>query len=109
MSLRAAKGERKALTRDKEVGGGLTVGRLVPHVDEVLPRPVRGTEVNLLSLVDDADLVEDLVQLLACLVDGDDTGLTADVGRDADGLDELECSRSIETSSRAFFIKKNHD
>ena len=96
----------KILTGDEEIGRGLAVSRLVPHVNEVLPRPVRRTEVNLLALVDDADLVEDLVQLLACLVNGDDTGLTADVGRDADGLDELECSRSIETSSRAFFIKK---
>ena len=89
----------KVRTRNEEVGGGLAVGRLVPHVNEVLACLARRAVIDLFTLIDDADLVEDLVQLLARLVNRDDAGLPADVGGDADGLDELECSRSARIAS----------
>ena len=74
----------------------MTVGRLVSHVDEVLPGLVGRSEVNLLALVDHADLVEDLVELLASLVDRNDSRLTANVGGNAQSLHELESSRRTE-------------
>ena len=85
-----------ALTCDEEVGGRLTVSGLVPHVDEVLARLVGGTVVDLLALVDHADLVEDLVELLASLVDRNDSRLTANVGGNAQSLHELEGRRRTE-------------
>ncbi len=78
------------LTRDEEVGGSLPVGRLVAHIDEVLARLVRRSEVHLLTLIDNANLVEVLVQLLARLVDGDDGGLPGNVRGNAERLDKLE-------------------
>ena len=68
----------------------MAVSRLVPHVNEVLPCPVRRTEVHLLALVDDADLVKDLVQLLASLVYSKDSRLPCNVGGDTERLNELE-------------------
>ena len=85
-----------ALTCDEEVGSRLTVSGLVTHVDEVLARLVGGTVVDLLALVDNADLVEDLVELLASLVDRNDSRLTANVGGNAQGLHELEGRRCTE-------------
>ena len=77
-------------TSNEEISGGLTVGRLVAHVDKVLTSLVRRTEVDLSTLVYDTDLVEVLVQLLARLIDGDDGRLSRNVGGYAKRLDELE-------------------
>ena len=74
----------------------MTVGGLVPHVDEVLLRLVRRAEIDLLALVDHADLVEDLVELLAGLVDRDNGRLTADIGGNAQSLHELKSRRRTE-------------
>lgn len=101
---------------DEEVGGGLAVLGGVAHVGEVLARGGRGAEEREVPLVDDAylraeraesrcvswslnkkkrkrggaHLIKMLVQRLAGLVERDDGGLVRDVGRDAQGLDELE-------------------
>jgi hypothetical protein len=42
-----------------------------------------------------------LVELLAGLVDGDDSGETHGIGGDTEGLDELESGRPVETTGRA--------
>ena len=82
------------LTCDEEVGSRLTVGGLIPHVDEVLARLVGGAVVDLLALVDHADLVEVLIELLSRLVDRDDSRLTENVRGYPQGLHELKGSRS---------------
>ena len=78
------------LTRNEEVGGGLPIGRLVAHVDEVLTGLVRRAKVDLLALIDEADFVEVLVQLLASLVYSKDSRLPCNVGGDTERLNELE-------------------
>lgn len=57
---------------DEEVGGGLAVGGLVAHVDEVLPGLVGGAKVRHASLVDDGDFIEEVVYVFGGLVDRDD-------------------------------------
>ena len=83
---------------DEEVGRRLTVGGLVPHVDEVLARTVGRPEVGHFALVDDGDLVEELVERLASLVDGDDGGVREEVGARAEGADVFEGGGGVEAA-----------
>ena len=80
-----------ALTCDEEVGSRLTVGGLVPHVDKILPCPVRRPKICHLTIVDDADLVEYLIELFARLVERDDGGNAANVRAKPERANELEC------------------
>ena len=67
----------------------------------MLPCLVSGAKIRHAALIDDANLVKVLVQRLPSLVDGNDGSRVEDVGRDAQGLDKLESSARVETSSRA--------
>ena len=86
-------GRRRRLTCHEEVGRRLAVRGLVAHVDEVLARLVRWAEVRHLAIVKDTDLVEEVVETLAGLVNRDDRCGPCKVGRDAECLAELESSR----------------
>ena len=78
------------LTGHKEIRSRLPVVRLVSHVDEILPRAICGPEVRHAALVDHADLVEVLIQLLSCLIDRDYRRLPTDVGGDTQCLDKFQ-------------------
>lgn len=86
---------------DEEVGSGLSVRGLVSHVDEVLARLVGGAVVCHLALVDDTHFIEQCIERLGRLVDGDNCGDASDVGRDSEGAHELQGSRRVETAGRA--------
>ena len=85
----------RARTRHEEIGGGLSVRGLVAHIDEILSRATGRSEVGHSALVDHTHFVEELVQGLAGLVDGDNRRHPAKLGRDPEGSDELEgCRRA---------------
>lgn len=81
---------KEILTRDKEVGRGLPVRRLVTHVDEILPGTVRRAEVRHPTLIDHTNLVEKLIERLSGLVNGDDRRKTANVSSETEGLHEFQ-------------------
>lgn len=68
---------------NQEIGGGLTIGGFVSHIHKVFLGSIGRTEICQLALVNDSDLVENLVQVLAGLINGDDGGKTIDIGGNA--------------------------
>ena len=56
-------------TSHEEICSRLTVGGFVPKVDEILARLLGRSKVCHLTLVDDANLVEEIVERLSGLVD----------------------------------------
>lgn len=89
---------------DEEVGRGLSVRGLVSHVDEVLPSVFGGPEVRHLALVEHANLIEKLVQRLACLVNSNDGCHMSNVGGQPEGADEFKCCRRA-TSGVSVYIR----
>ena len=83
---------------DQEVRSRLSIGRLVSHVDEVFPghrcRPV----VDHSTFIDDTNFIEQVVCALRTLVNRHRRRDPGDIGPDAEGLDELEGGRRIQTS-----------
>ena len=75
--------------RDQEIRSRLPIHGYVSHVDEVLPGVVRRPEVYHPPFVDEADLVKDVVERFAGLVDGDDSRLVEVVRRNPQGTDEF--------------------
>ena len=94
---------------DKEVWGGLAIGGLISHVDEVFASKRSRTVVDHPTFVDDTDLVEEVIYVLGGLVDGGDCRYFGDIGGDPKGLNEFECCGGIKTSSRAAKTSQRHE
>ena len=57
------------------------------------------TEIDLSALIDNDDLVEEGVDALTGLVEGDEGGLAEDVGHDPQRLDEIQGGTGVQASS----------
>ena len=72
------------------VGGTLTGKGLVTEAFEVGTSFRGRSGVNLAALVDDDDLVEEVVDTLTALVEGDESRLAESAGHDPQGLDQIQ-------------------
>ena len=80
------------------VGGTLTGKRLVTEGLEVRTSFRSRSKIDLAALIDHEDLVEEVVDTLTGLVEGDESGLAEDVCHDSQGLDEIECGTGIQST-----------
>jgi hypothetical protein len=74
--------------RYKEIGRRLSVGGLIPHVDEVLSCFISWPEIRHSPFVYDANLVEQLVKCLSGLVNGNNGSHTIHICSDPEGTDK---------------------
>src|SRR4051812_46184668 len=81
--------------RSKEVGGGLTWWAIPAHSFEVWLGSSRRSKVDLPALIKYDDLVEDFVNCLRRLVDGNSMRGPDDVSTCSQSTDELECGCRI--------------
>ena len=83
----------------QEVGRGLARGRVEAEVDKVLSGFGCRALVQHAAFVDDEDLVHQLVDTLARLVQCGDGSTVADVGHNTEGAGIVEGCRSIKSAS----------
>ncbi|KAI6774916.1 hypothetical protein HG530_001674 [Fusarium avenaceum] len=81
----------------KEIGRGPSLGTIEAEVEEVLLRILRATVVQTLALVDKEDFVDEVVELLAGLVQGYRGGGVGHVGHCPDGPDVLDGRAGVKT------------
>lgn len=96
-------------TSHEEICSRLTVGGFVPKVDEILARLLGRSKVCHLTLVDDANLVEEIVERLSGLVDGDDRRHPGHIGSNTKRLDELESGRSTDRGVSDCSVTTNNE
>ena len=82
----------------QKVGGGLAIRTVEAHVEEVLLRAAGVSKVDLAALVQHDGLVEDVVDGLAGLVDGDDGSGSRVLRRQAERLYEFQGRSAVETT-----------
>ncbi|KAH3686737.1 hypothetical protein WICPIJ_002280 [Wickerhamomyces pijperi] len=82
----------------QEIGSGLSVWTVVTHVNEELLSLVDITKEDLVTIVQQGDLVEQVVGILGTLVDSNQGGRVHDIGRGSQSTDEFQSSGSIQTS-----------
>jgi len=87
-------------TTGQEIGSSLTGLVLPSETEHVFTSSVGRSKVDLLTLVDQEDLVELLVDTFTSLVQGDERGHFGDIGQGPDALGVIERGRGIETTRR---------
>jgi hypothetical protein len=73
----------------------------VAHVDEVLPCRICRAEIDHSTFVDQANLVEEPVERLSCLVNRDDGRQPADIRRDSQRANVFDSGRRVKSTGRA--------
>lgn len=68
--------------RNKEIGRRLSVGRLISHVDEVLPCSISWPKVCHSPFIYDANLIEKFIERLSGLVNRNNSRQTIQICRD---------------------------
>ena len=69
--------------RNKEVRRGLTIGRDVTHIDEVLSSKLDRAKINHSSFVDEANFIESIIKRLSGLVYRNDGGIMNEICSDS--------------------------
>ena len=85
---------------DEVIGRCRPLILLVSHVDKVVLRPLCGTEIDETPGMDYSNLVEELVEKLGSLVDGNDRGEAEIISRKPEGAHELKRGGRIKTTRR---------
>ena len=81
------------------VGGALTRERLITQTLKIGMSFGSRPKVDLATLVDDQNLVEEVVDTFSGLIEGDEGGLTKDISHDPQALDEIQGGTSIQATS----------